>query len=66
MKKYRQQQRSIIYTDETWLNEGHVRNKIWVDTKVKSSHQAKMEGLSTGLKNPKGKGMKLKRKLLLA
>lgn len=59
IKKYRHQSRTIIYTDETWVNAGHTTNKVWQDTTVKSHRQAHNEGLSTGLKNPSGKGNRL-------
>lgn len=42
------------YLDETWINAGHIKPKIWVDKTIKSSKQAFMDGLSTGLKNPSG------------
>ena len=59
IRKHRREGRNIIYTDETWINAGHVRNKIWHDTTVKSSRQAFLNGLSTGLKQPSGKGERL-------
>ncbi|KAJ8909291.1 hypothetical protein NQ315_011250 [Exocentrus adspersus] len=48
--------RPIYYLDETWLNEGHTKEKVWVDNNIKSKREAFIEGLSTGLKNPSGKG----------
>ncbi|XP_023937205.1 uncharacterized protein LOC112045306 isoform X2 [Bicyclus anynana] len=56
IRDYRKQNRKIYYTDETWLNEGHTSNYVWNDLDIKSSRQAFLNGLSTGLKNPqKGK-----------
>ena len=56
MRRHRENGRSIIYTDETWVNAGHVKEKTWQDTTVKTSKDAFLNGLSTGLKNPSGKG----------
>lgn len=30
IKEYRRQNRPIYYLDETWLNEGHTKEKVWV------------------------------------
>ncbi|XP_026324028.1 uncharacterized protein LOC113233205 [Hyposmocoma kahamanoa] len=38
---------------------GHAVKKTWVDTKIKSSREAFLEGLTTGLKNPIGKERRL-------
>lgn len=59
IKRYRTENRPIFYLDETWLNEGHTKEKIWVDNTVKSKRHAFIEGLSTGLRNPSGKGRRL-------
>lgn len=59
IKKHRKEGRNIIYTDETWVNAGHVRNKAWQDTTVETTKQAFLNGLSTGLKQPAGKGERL-------
>ncbi len=59
IRKYRKEGRPIVYSDETWVNAGHVVNKTWQDTSIKSSKQAFMEGLTTGLKQPSGKGERL-------
>ncbi|KAL3279003.1 hypothetical protein HHI36_016519 [Cryptolaemus montrouzieri] len=45
--------------DETWVNAGHTKSSIWVDASIKTARQAFQEGLSTGLKNPTGKGKRL-------
>lgn len=57
--RMRQELRKIYYLDETWLNAGHTRNKVWVDGTVSSSKQAFLAGLSTGNKAPSGKGKRL-------
>ena len=31
MKKYREQGCNIVWLDETWINQGHVRNYEWTD-----------------------------------
>ncbi|XP_050504984.1 uncharacterized protein LOC126883468 [Diabrotica virgifera virgifera] len=59
IKEYRSQGKPIYYLDETWVNEGHTKEKVWVDTDIKNRRQAFIEGLSTGLKNPSGKGKRL-------
>lgn len=59
MKKYREEGRKIYYLDETWLNEGHTVAKAWQDQNVKTRRQAFLEGFSTGLKAPSGKGRRL-------
>lgn len=59
IRKYRMEQRNIYYLDETWINEGHTVTKFWQDKNVQSSHQAFLNGLSTGLKIPAGKGRRL-------
>ncbi|XP_026728002.1 uncharacterized protein LOC113494064 [Trichoplusia ni] len=57
--KLRNEGKTIYYTDETWLNEGHTMNKVWQDETIKSVKEAHHQGLSTGLKNPSGKGKRL-------
>ena len=59
MSRYRSEKRTIFYLDETWVNEGHSVQKIWQDNNIQSSRQAFIEGLSTGLKIPAGKGRRL-------
>lgn len=59
IRKYRDEGRKIYYTDETWVNAGHVKSKIWHDTTIKTARQATIEGLSTGVKDPTGKGKRL-------
>ncbi|KAH8031591.1 hypothetical protein HPB51_019212 [Rhipicephalus microplus] len=59
IKKYRGQGRCIIYLDETWVNAGHTKEYVWPDTTVKSSQDAFLKGLTTGLAAPSGKGARL-------
>lgn len=54
IKQYRQECRKIYYLDETWINAGHTKPKVWIDTSISSSRQAFLDGLSIGLKNPSG------------
>lgn len=59
IREYREEGRKIYYTDETWVNEGHTVGKVWQDLEIKSKRQAFLEGFSTGLKAPTGKGRRL-------
>lgn len=59
IKKFRSEGRTIFYLDETWLNEGHTVSKAWMDTNISNSRQAFLEGYSTGLNAPRGKGRRL-------
>lgn len=59
IKEYRREGRPIYYLDETWVNEGHVQGKVWVDDTIKNRREAFIAGVSTGLKNPSGKGKRL-------
>lgn len=59
IKQYRNEGRIIYYLDETWINEGHTKQKVWTDNNIVSRRRAFVEGLSTGLKNPSGKGKRL-------
>ncbi|XP_072398233.1 uncharacterized protein [Diabrotica undecimpunctata] len=51
--------RTIYYLDETWVNAGHTVDRVWTDMSITSARQAYVEGLSTGLKQPSGKGKRL-------
>lgn len=42
-----------------FLFPGYTLSKTWVDTKIQSSRQAFLDGLTTGLKGPTGKGRRL-------
>lgn len=59
IRQFRREGRKVYWMDETWLNAGHTVNKVWQDLSVTSSRQAFLEGLSTGLKAPSGKGRRL-------
>ncbi|XP_072380710.1 uncharacterized protein [Diabrotica undecimpunctata] len=59
IKDHRNGNRKIYYLDETWINAGHTKSKTWIDKSVTSSRKAFLDGLSTGLKNPSGKGKRL-------
>lgn len=59
IRDHRLKGKEIYYTDETWLNEGHTRSKVWQDLNITSSRQAFIDGYSTGLKSPSGKGRRL-------
>lgn len=59
IKRYREEGKKIYYLDETWVNVGHTTPTIWVDKTIQSSKQAFLRGLTTGLKNPSGKGKRL-------
>lgn len=59
IKKFRAQGRPIYYLDETWVNAGETHSKTWVDSSVNSRRDAFMRGLTTGQKEPSGKGKRL-------
>lgn len=59
IRRYRDEGRTIYFLDETWVNAGECTNKVWVDNTVKSCHDAFIKGLTTGAKNPTGKGKRL-------
>ncbi|XP_027843956.2 uncharacterized protein LOC114124782 [Aphis gossypii] len=59
IRHYRSQNRPIYYLDETWVNAGETHSKTWMDTTVNSSRDAFLKGLTTGQKEPSGKGKRL-------
>lgn len=59
IKQLRKEGVPCYYLDETWINAGHTKTKVWQDTSIESSRQAFYSGLSTGLKAPSGKGGRL-------
>nr|CAI5845458.1 unnamed protein product [Callosobruchus analis] len=59
IRKVRRGGNTIFYLDETWINEGHFVTKVWQDRRITNARQAFIEGLSTGLKAPTGKGPRL-------
>lgn len=59
IKSARESGKKIFYLDETWINEGHTKSMIWVDSTVQNARHAFINGLSTGLKNPSGELFKI-------
>ena len=59
IKSLRDEGCKIYYVDETWINERHTVGKVWKDTSIKSSKQAFLSGLSSGLTSPSGKGKRM-------
>lgn len=59
IRRYRDEGRTIYFLDETWVNAGECSSKVWIDTFVKSHTDAFLKGLTTGPKNPSGKGKRL-------
>jgi len=59
IRRYRSEGRTIYYLNETWINAGECSSKVWIDTSVTLYRDAFLKGLSTGPKNPSGKGKKL-------
>lgn len=59
VRKHREEGRKLYFLDETWVNAGHTVNKVWKDMSVITPRQAFIEGLTTGLKDPSGKGGRL-------
>jgi len=56
---YRSQNRPIYYLDETLVNAGETHNRAWLNTTIKSSRDAFINGFTTGQKQPSGKGKRL-------
>ncbi|KAL4153157.1 hypothetical protein QTP88_000990 [Uroleucon formosanum] len=59
IRRYRDEGRPIYFLDETWVNAGETCSKVWIDKTIKSLRDAFLKGLSTGPKNPTGKGKRL-------
>jgi len=59
IRQCRMEGRTVYFLDETWVNTGECSNKVWIDTSIKSHRDAFLKGLSTGPKNPSGKGKRL-------
>ncbi|KAL4083905.1 hypothetical protein QTP88_029221 [Uroleucon formosanum] len=59
IRKYRSEGKFIYYLDETWLNAGDCVDRVWVDKTIQSKQDAFNKGLTTGPKNPTGKGQRL-------
>ncbi|XP_037500194.1 uncharacterized protein LOC119374209 [Rhipicephalus sanguineus] len=60
VERYREEGRKI-FLDETWVTSGHTQLIVWTDTVVQKRGRlyARANGLSTGLKQPSGKGQRL-------
>nr|CAI5828742.1 unnamed protein product [Callosobruchus analis] len=56
IRKVRRAGNTIFYLDETWIIT-HFVTKVWQDKRTTNARQAFIEGLSTGLKAPTGKGI---------
>ncbi|KAF2897869.1 hypothetical protein ILUMI_08305 [Ignelater luminosus] len=59
IRKFCEEEQNIFYLNEAWVNTGHTNNKVWQDMTITNQRQAFLEGLSTVLKNPTGKGKRL-------
>ncbi|KAL1424121.1 hypothetical protein MTO96_003620 [Rhipicephalus appendiculatus] len=59
IREMRKEKRTIYHLDETWVNAGHTKEKVWEDTTVSSREDAFRKGLTTGLRAPSGKGGRL-------
>ncbi|KRT85518.1 hypothetical protein AMK59_1477 [Oryctes borbonicus] len=47
-----------MYTDGSWVNTGLFANKVWADSTVNSKRQVLVEGVSTGITAPRGRGQR--------
>ena len=56
IRNFREDGRTIYFLDETWVNAGHTMTNVWQDSTIKSRRQAFVNGVTTGLKAPSGKG----------
>jgi len=56
IRRYRQEGRTIYFLDETWINAGDCSSRVWVDQTIKSHRDVFHRGLTTGSRNPTGKG----------
>lgn len=59
IRRFRNEGRTVYYLDETWVNAGDCCSKVWMDKTITSHRDAFLKGLSTGPKNPTGKGKRL-------
>ncbi|KAK9738512.1 hypothetical protein QE152_g9829 [Popillia japonica] len=59
IRKFRAEDRKIYYLDETWVNAGHTKRKMWENTTIINRRQGFVGGLSARLKDPSGKGKSL-------
>ncbi|CAG2214270.1 unnamed protein product [Mytilus edulis] len=59
IRKYRQQERHIVYLDETWLNSNHVVKGDWLDEPSTSMSVFEPHCEGSGRSLPSGKGTRL-------
>ncbi|XP_060855619.1 uncharacterized protein LOC132933335 [Metopolophium dirhodum] len=59
IRRYREEGRTIYFLDETWVNAGDCSSRVWVDQTIQSHRDAFLRGLTTGSRNPTGKGKRL-------
>ncbi|XP_026819587.1 uncharacterized protein LOC113558321 [Rhopalosiphum maidis] len=59
IRRYRKEGKTIYFLDETWINAGDCSSRVWFDKTVKSHRDAFNRGLTTGSKNPIGRGKRL-------
>nr|XP_034183440.1 uncharacterized protein LOC117605818 [Osmia lignaria] len=59
IQKYRAEGRPIYYLDESGINAGDVRRKLWADTSVSCPANAEEKSLSTGIRPPANRGQRL-------
>jgi len=59
IRRYREEGRTIYFLDETWVNAGDCSSRVWVDQTIQSHRDAFLRGLTTGSRNPTGKGKRI-------
>lgn len=60
IRQYRQEQRPLIYLDETWFNVNEAPSRVWCDTAAETNpDRTRKEGLTLGLRVGSGKGKRL-------
>ncbi|CAB3239878.1 unnamed protein product [Arctia plantaginis] len=57
--KYRKENKTIYFLDETWVNTGHVKTKAGTDSNTDNSRHTSQKSLSTRARAPTGKGKSL-------
>ena len=59
IREFRAAGRPIYYLDETWVNAGDTRQRVWVDNTIASTSNARQRGLTIGPPTPTAKGKRL-------
>ncbi|XP_076282936.1 uncharacterized protein LOC143211640 [Lasioglossum baleicum] len=59
IRTLREEGRPIYYLDETWINAGDCKRRLWVDASVSCPRNAEERGLSIGIPAPTGRGKRL-------